>query len=71
MVFGASCSIEILVGNGENIKRTTKGGAARRAEMLLAHGDALMTMPLEGDPPLEVSTFLNLLVRSHMNRWLP
>ncbi|CAE6427147.1 unnamed protein product [Rhizoctonia solani] len=54
MVFGASCSIEILVGNGENIKRTTKGGAARRAEMLLAHGDALMTMPLEGDPPLEV-----------------
>ncbi|CAE6417328.1 unnamed protein product [Rhizoctonia solani] len=54
MVFGASCSIEILVGNGGNAKRTTKGGAARRAEILLAHGDALMTMPVEGDAPLEV-----------------
>ncbi|KAF8755900.1 hypothetical protein RHS01_04660 [Rhizoctonia solani] len=54
MVFGASCSIEILVGNGENVKRTTKGEATRRAEVLLAHGDALMTMPLEGDPPMEM-----------------
>ncbi|KAH7334600.1 hypothetical protein B0J17DRAFT_113165 [Rhizoctonia solani] len=54
MVFGASCSVEILIGNGGNAKRTTKGGAARRAEMLLAHGDALMTMPVEGDAPLEV-----------------
>ncbi|CAE6437960.1 unnamed protein product [Rhizoctonia solani] len=54
MVFGASCSIEILVGNGENAKKTTKGGATRRAEMLLAHGDALMTMPVEGDAPLQV-----------------
>ncbi|KAG8730533.1 AdoMet-dependent rRNA methyltransferase spb1, partial [Ceratobasidium sp. 423] len=54
MVFGASCSIEILVGNGNNSKRTTKGGAARRAEMLLAHGDALVTTPVEGDAPLEV-----------------
>ncbi|CAE6348537.1 unnamed protein product [Rhizoctonia solani] len=54
MVFGASCSIEILVGNGENAKKTTKGGATRRAEVLLAHGDALMTMPVEGDAPLQV-----------------
>ncbi|KAJ1301388.1 hypothetical protein OPQ81_008650 [Rhizoctonia solani] len=54
IVFGASCSIEVLVGNGDNKKRTTKGGAARRAEMLLAHGDALMTMPMKGDAPLEV-----------------
>ncbi|CAE7177585.1 unnamed protein product [Rhizoctonia solani] len=54
MVFGASCSIEILIGDGDNRKRTTKGGAARRAEILLGHGDALMTMPVEDDAPLEV-----------------
>ncbi|CAE6397894.1 unnamed protein product, partial [Rhizoctonia solani] len=49
------CSIEILVGNGDNSKKkTTKGGARRRAELLLAHGDALMTMPTEGDAPLQI-----------------
>jgi hypothetical protein len=56
MVFGASCNIEILVGNGESRRRTTKERSSRRAEMLLAHGDALLTrVPLEGDAPIEVS----------------
>ncbi|KAB5589546.1 hypothetical protein CTheo_7021 [Ceratobasidium theobromae] len=54
-VFGASVYIEVLVGNGEGQRRTTKQNSTRRAEMLLAHGDVLLTnVPLEGDAPIEV-----------------
>ncbi|KAF8601770.1 hypothetical protein BDV93DRAFT_607908 [Ceratobasidium sp. AG-I] len=55
MVFGASCDVQVIVGDGENKRRTTKAGALRRAEVLMAHGDALFTSaPHTGDAPIEV-----------------
>ncbi|QRV97762.1 hypothetical protein RhiJN_25781 [Ceratobasidium sp. AG-Ba] len=54
MVFGASCEVELIIGNGQG-KRTSKADAQRRTEMLMAHGDAMFTAPPEsGDPPIEV-----------------
>ncbi|KAG9091191.1 hypothetical protein FRC06_000676 [Ceratobasidium sp. 370] len=54
MVLGASCDVQLMVGNGQG-KRTTKAGAQRRAEVLVAHGDALLTAaPKIGDLPIEV-----------------
>lgn len=56
MVFGASCDVQLIVGDGEGKRRTTKAGALRRAEVLMAHGDALFTSaPRVGDAPIEVS----------------
>lgn len=55
MVFGASCDVQVIVGDGESKRRTTKAGALRRAEVLMAHGDALFTSaPRAGDAPIEV-----------------
>ncbi|KAG9079097.1 hypothetical protein FS749_008832 [Ceratobasidium sp. UAMH 11750] len=54
MVLGASCEVQLMVGDGQG-KRTTKAGAQRRAEVLMAHGDALFTSaPKLGDLPIEV-----------------
>ncbi|KAG8717210.1 hypothetical protein FRC09_014604 [Ceratobasidium sp. 395] len=54
MVLGAGCEVQLMVGDGQS-KRTTKAGAQRRAEMLMAHGDALfITAPKKGDLPIEV-----------------
>ncbi|KAG9076128.1 hypothetical protein FRC06_009686 [Ceratobasidium sp. 370] len=54
MVLGASCDVQLMVGDGQG-KRTTKAGAQRRAEVLMAHGDVLLTAaPKLGDLPIEV-----------------
>ncbi|KAG8740434.1 hypothetical protein FRC10_004325 [Ceratobasidium sp. 414] len=54
MILGATCEVQLMVGDGQG-KRTTKAGAQRRAEVLMAHGDALFTSaPKPGDLPIEV-----------------
>ncbi|KAG9085025.1 hypothetical protein FRC07_013479 [Ceratobasidium sp. 392] len=62
MVLGSSCEVQLMVGDGQT-KRTTKAGAQRRAEVLMAHGDALITAaPKQGDQPIEASRIIYQLV---------
>ncbi|KAG9119910.1 hypothetical protein FRC07_004836, partial [Ceratobasidium sp. 392] len=67
MVLGASCEVQLMVGDGQT-KRTTKAGAQRRAEVLMAHGDALITAaPKQSDQPIEASRLIYQLVRVKRN----
>ncbi|KAG9089890.1 hypothetical protein FRC06_001312 [Ceratobasidium sp. 370] len=67
MVLGASCDVQLMVGDGQG-RRTTKAGAQRRAEVLMAHGDALLTAaPKIGDLPIEVRVKRTVMVARYSN----